>query len=517
MDHELFINSFQKGSSENANLGFGVMLGIENYTKKGVAQLTKDTTKISGSTVTDLPIFICSKDGDTYFIQGDTGKVYKYIVSTNTLTDISPSADTGAGNGKGLVFFDNVLYEFIAGKIKFLLTPYTGGGSWVDWSPSIIGSNVLNSSIHTAFIFPSAYGFYFCNGNSVGLVQEKVSGTQVDPTDSSTYNVWYQIFTLPPLYTINTLSFLPPNQLMMGTGSATDQTVADIIGWDTISTNKFSPPLRLYSQAQIGENGVKQLINRNNVLYAITGGNHGIFATQGGTFTNIADLSLYSNIRTTGGSQVQIPIFLSPKIGAIDIFGNKLLTGVSTPSNISSYPAQNGLYPAGVWSVAFTDEGESVQCEYSISTNTVVATNTFTIGALKCIGNNQTLIGWQDGTRFGIDLVSTSDFQNTIANVAIESEMMEIGTPLDPAVIPTIQVNVPRPLITGQTIQVNGRSGFEQNYIPLQTFTSIDGNSLKIVQNPLGAIKFLQLQLQMASTISVISTPEIRNTIISKS
>ncbi len=509
MADTLFINQFDKGSQENANLGLGTLLGVENYTTKGIARLTKDSFKVSGNVVTDLPIFTVAKDSDTYFIQGLTGKVYKYIVSTSTFTDISPSSLSG---GRGLVFFDNVLYAFQATTIDYLKTPYNGGGAWVQgWQTG------LNSVIHTAFIFPSAYGFYFCNGNKVGLVQEKVPGTLIDPASSSTYNYSDSILTLPPLYTTLSLSFLPPSQLMIGTGSQTDQTVADIIGWDTISLNKFSPPLRLFSQAPRGENGVTQLINRNNTLYAVTGGNHTIYSTNGSTFNQIADLSLFSNIRTTGGAQTQLPVFINAYPGAIDVFGNKLFTGVATPNSIAYYPANNGLYPAGVWSVAF-GENTSIQCEYTISTNTTVAVKTFIIGTIKCIGANQTLIGWQDDNTFGVDLVSTTDFQNTIGSVAIESEMMEIGTPLDPDVIPNIQLNTPRQLKTGQSVAFNYRTGFDQDYVPLETFTVANNNDngYKIVNNDIGPTRFLQLKVQMASTSDTKYSPEIRNIIISK-
>ena len=520
INEKIFINEFQKGSSENANLGFGTMLGIENYSVKGTARLTKVTKKISGSTVTDLPVFITAKDNDTYFIQGDTGKVYRYVLSTDTLTDISPVGDVGAGNGKGLISFDGVLYEFISTKIKYLKTPYNGGAAWVDWSPTIIPGNgtTLNTSIHTPFIFPSAFGFYFANGNSIGLIQEKVSGTAIDPATPATYNCWYQIFSLPPLYTINCLSFLPPSNLVMGTGSATDQTIADIISWDTISLNKFSPPLRLFSQAPQNENGVKQLINRNNILYAVTGGNSSIFATNGSTFNLIADLSLYSNIRAVGGAQAQVPVFMNPKVGAIDVFGNKLLTGVSTPSSIAYYPANKGLYPVGVWSVAFGDSGNSLQCEYVISTNTTVALAQYSIGALKCVGTNQTLIGWRDGNTYGVDLVSTTDYQNVIGNTAIESEMLEIGTPLSPETIQTFQMNCPRELVAGQTVSFYWRTGFEKDYTLLESFTSANNtdNGYKNINNEIGATRFLQLKLSMASATDQKTTPEIRNIIVSK-
>ena len=69
----LFINTFQKGASENANIGNGTFLGIETYSKKGVARLTKDSVKTSGSVVVDLPIYFANHTEQDIFAQGDTG------------------------------------------------------------------------------------------------------------------------------------------------------------------------------------------------------------------------------------------------------------------------------------------------------------------------------------------------------------------------------------------------------------------------------------------------------------
>ena len=135
-----------------------------------------------------------------------------------------------------------------------------------------------------------------------------------------------------------------------------------------------------------------------------------------------------------------------------------------------------------------------------------------------CVGANQTLIGWQDGTTYGVDLVSTLNYQNNIDSVMIESEMMEIGTPLNPETIQTIQLNTPRQLLTGQTVRFNYRTGFDQDYtaLPNGTFTSANNydNGYKIPANIIGATRFLQLQVQMASTSDLTYSPEIRNIIV---
>lgn len=505
----IFVNSFQKGSSENANIGFGAFVGVETYSKKGVAQLTKKSTKVSGSVVTDLVLYYASLSESNIFAQGDTGKVYKSTDSGSTWTDISPGV-LGAGNG--LVFFDNVLYAFRNGNIDYHKAPYDGS-AWVQgWKTGLFTQG------NCPFIYPNSRGFYFGNGYKLGILRQQTTGTAIDPATASTYFYDNAIFQLPSIYQINCLSFLPPNKLMLGTGPSgqgTDSQIADIISWDTISLNLFGAPLRLFSQAGASQGGVKQLINRNNILYAVTGGNHAVFETDGSTFNLVDDISLYTTGRTSAtGAQSTSPIFLDQKPQGIAVMGNKLYTGVCT--SILSTPNGYGYFPLGVWSIAFT-EGTPVQCEFTISTGTIVS-NDFRIGALYPLSQSQMLISWKDSSTYGIDKTEFTTFQNNADVVIMESEMMEIGTPLDPTTIPTIQLNLTRKLVAGQTLSVYYRTSFDQDYALLQTFTSTtDGSDTgyKVQKNPIGATKFVQFQIHMStSSPNEAFTPELRTLVI---
>lgn len=527
MPTPLFINTFQKGSSENANIGFGTMLGVETYTKKGIVQLAKDSSKVSGNVVTDLPLYIVVVTVNIMYIQGDTGKVYQTTDAGQSWTDISNGASSGVG--QGLAYFQGYLFAFRGGRIDY--TPAPAIAWTTNWQPYSAAPGIYSTTdIVPTIIFPNDSALYFGNGRKVGKIFFGTAPTFDPATPTTGYyysNNWGGGSTnnpapapsygglLPDLYLISSMSFLPTNYIALGTRSILNPLVSDIILWNpTLST--YETPLRLYSQGQFSQNGINQLINRNNVLYAVTGGSGSVFSTNGTSFNLVSDLSLYSNIRTTGGTQAQLPVFLKPRMGAIDVLGNKLLIGISTPLDISYYPSGYGLYPCGIWSVSFTDEGQSIQCEYVLSNHTTVAVNKqFEIGFIKCIGSNQILIGWKDNTTYGIDLISTTEYQNTIGDTAIESEMLEVGTPLTPTVIPSIQINTPRLLTAGQSIKVNYRTGFDQNYTTIQTFTSADNPSYKITKNPIGSTRFLQLQLQMASTSDTTYSPEIRNVIIS--
>lgn len=517
-----FINTFQKGATENANIGTGTFLGVETYSKKGVIRLTKDTVKVSGSAVTDLPIFFTlgPAAGTSYYVfaQGDTGKVYFSNDGGASWSDVSNSGNSfGSGKGRGIIYYDGVLYAFFNGTIQY---SKDYGANWAyPWNPNG-GTLTLTGTYNTPFIFPSAYGFYFANGNYVGLLQEKTPGTSVDPASTSTYYFNEKQLTLPSFYEVTCLSFLPPSQLMIGTKSSSNPQVADIIGWDTVSLNKFSPPLRLYSNAVIGESGVTQLINRNNVLYAVTGGSHSVYQTNGSTFTIVSEMALRTNYRKTTGEQATTTVFLNPYPQAIAVLGNKLLTGVSASTNSSIYaPSGYALSPMGVWSLAFTDNDIAVQCEFTLSSG-VTRSNTFKIGSLFTMDSRQILIGWYDGTNYGIDQSLVTTYQNDGTQVVLESAMMEIGTPLNPSpAYNSIEINLVRNLLAGQSISIYARTAFDQPYTLIQTFDTStwtgDLNALQTTINPLGQSRYLQIYLSInTGSPNEAFTPEVRTIIV---
>jgi len=506
----LFINEFQKGASENASIGVGSLVGVETYSKKGVAQLTKDTTKVSGSVVTDLVTCFSAKDQDNIFGQGDTGKVYKSTDGGLTWIDISPGV---LGTGHGIVFYENYLLAFRGSSVDYLASPYTSS----DWTQGwLTGLDTANVITHFPFIFPGNNTVYFANMNKVGRIGLGTGPTFDPATPGTGYSYSLAAITLPSFYVINCISFLPGNYLVLGTSSVNQLQVADIIKWNP-NLSTYETPLRLYGTVN---GGVRQLINRNNILYAVTSGSTCIFETNGTTFNQVADLSLRTNIRSVNGAQQTQPILLFPHPYAISVFGNKLLTGIGV--NNSYTP--DGYFPAGVWSVAFTDEGQAVQCEYTISTGTVVATTNYDIGAIFPLADGffskTSLLSWRDGNNYGIDGVELYFYQNNINDVIIESEMMEIGTPLEPAVVQNLQINLTRNLIPGQFIDVYYRTSFDQDFTLMQSFDpTIDGSSTgyKILKNSIGQTRFVQFQIKMKTGTDNASrqlTPEIRNIII---
>lgn len=539
----IFVNQWNK-SAENANIGMSTLVGVETYSKKGIAQLTKDTTVgiVGGEqNWTGLVKYIVNNNS------ANSIAAMSYAIS-NTETNFYNSLDLGvtwslisviAAKPWGLIFFQSYYLAFAGSSLWYS----TDLSSWTEWKTLLFGLGET-----TPFISPNDGFIYFGNGNKVGKMGFGSNPT-FNPAGSSGTDYYFNPaqLPLPDFYQVTCISFLPVNYIALGTSSISNPQVSDIILWNpTLST--YETPLRLFSRAQYtsasNDGGIKQIINRNNTLYAVTGGNHAIYETNGTNFSLVTDITLRSNIRKPAGTENNISVFMKEYPMAIAVLGNKILTGISTPTT-PAYPTGYGLFPCGVWTVAFSDgggigeisygiNGNSVQCEFPISTNTLVATTPpFEIGCIFPLGNNRALISWSDATSglgapYGIDYIETNNYQNNASSVVIESEMIEVGTNLNPVTIGNLQFNLVRNLMVGQTISLYYRTAFDQDFTAISSPDLTNGtitgngtqNTYSITVQQIGATRYIQFQIHMATvpsgTSSTIATytPQLRDFII---
>lgn len=575
---ELFINKFQKGSKENANIGIANLVGIDTYSKKGVARLAKKSTTIT-SGFTSYPTFVdFSQAGNYIWAQcADKSILYSSDGGSNwTATDLTSMTDTGHGNG--LIFFQNYMLAFTDVKVYYWKdTAGASGndpsaGAWVDWTAAkTLGSLQAFQtdpvqSIHFPFLFPNNRGVYFGNGGAgqtsnavttasgasctVGFFGQNGTTTFNPAGTLGTDFLWNNgILSLPSAtYTVGSINFLPPSNLAIVVNQYQQPAVgADLITWDTISTNKFTPPLRIFSNINSTDTGtitagIKQLYNRNQVLYAVTGGNHSIYETNGSTFNLLEDIALYSNIRATNGGETDSPVFFNSFPSAITVLGNKLLTGVApmTNNSTSSYPPSGtGFFPIGVWSIAFDKDGShSTQCEFVIQLGGSLVSPTDSTGFFKitCVkpisidtasnSTGQLLIGFalNSGSvpnTYGVAIVDLYKYIDNINYTAIESELFEIGTYLNPKTIVNIEINFNKKLKTGQTFDLAYRVGIENDWvnIPYEGVATVTGdntkNSYTYTSNAIGQVQFVQFRVRMATNSgNATDSPELKTVII---
>ncbi len=559
MKNQLFINKFDKGQKENANLGMGNLVGIDTYSKKNVAILAKKATVVT--TLPAEPHFIENSASGLYtWVQCGDGSVYYSSDGgvTWTTTSFTTGSDT---HGNGLIYFQGYMFAFTDTKIWYHSADPTSG-SWTDWTTTKSLGLLQNfaadpiTGLHFPFLYPNNRGVYFGNGNAGGTTAAantsstvgffgQVGSTLFNP--GGTINVDFAwnggILSLPSFtYSVGSLDFLPPSSLAVSLVAFQNPSQgADLITWDTVSTNKFSPPLHIYSNSLASTTttaGIKQLYNRNQVLYAVTGGNHSIYETNGSTFNLLEDIGLSSNVRSYLGGEIDYPVYYNSYPQAICVVGNKLLTGVATQVNTSVYPPNSlntvGLFPFGIWSIAFDKNGgHTLQCEYvfqgGFEGNTSPAT-TGSYAKITCIksvpqqGSGTTIMAGFSvknnvaGTDVnGVLLIDLYKYIDSKNYTAIESELFEIGTALIPQTVNNIEINLAKKLLTGQTIDISYRTSQDQDWTVIDTYVG-DGtvNYYALTKNPIGATQFIQLRVRMETgSPNQNSSPQLKTVTLS--
>jgi hypothetical protein len=120
----LLISQFSGGISSGSKIGlagsFRFGKGLDIHTDPDVLKISPKSTKISGSVVTDLPMFGCTNtiNSNIYFL-GSTGKLYKYASGVVTVLGTYT-------NAQGMGFFSGTgKIIFCSGDVEYKLDPAT--------------------------------------------------------------------------------------------------------------------------------------------------------------------------------------------------------------------------------------------------------------------------------------------------------------------------------------------------------------------------------------------------------
>ena len=191
----IFNNQFAKGTSENANIGTGALVGIDTYTKKGVAQLTKGNTSVtySGGGFTafpNIPKYIASEgivSGSlkmSMILTDASGYCHWYYSLDGGITwHDTGTALSGTEFAAGLIYYQGYYLAFSATKIYYYTDVTNPPGSTV--------ATGLISGEHPTILFPANNNIYFGNGNTLGMIGA-VPGVTFNPggTNHTDYNYY---------------------------------------------------------------------------------------------------------------------------------------------------------------------------------------------------------------------------------------------------------------------------------------------------------------------------------------
>lgn len=492
----IVIDNFQKGISKSPYLGFSAMVGLDN--KSNIGAVRMNNKPIASSSIIDGFILQITRDdsGEIYGL-ADSGKIYKFDIIANTWTLFATSPITSSSTGVGFIYYQGDL--FVSGG-QYLHKYNIMTHVWTLNYQSFIGFPLF----HRPMIVAVDGILYIGDG-------QFIHSLDTTPTWSS------NVLMLPLDYIATCFTELG-NNLLIGTMVENTDAFADIFPWDKTITSSFDLPIR------IGQNGVYQLITKNNSAYAICGGTADIYETNGTSATRVASFTDF--LRDNFGTSIPYKIFqiyggTNPGIhaSAIGIHNDKILIGLMIGSVIDSN--DSGKYPFGIWSF----DGTSFVLENTTSDGVISSGNqSLEIGAIFPISNEKYLYSWRRGGQgvqpsvSGIDLMTSGTFQSTFSSnyeVFLETQLYQVGTRLNRRTFQQLEFRLGKKFIAGQGIRIKYRLNLSDDWTTFGTynFTALGAISSHNVSFGVQAEQ-IQFRIELTTDGTSLYSPELLNVTI---
>lgn len=493
---DILINNFQRGVADSEFLGHSVIANLDVYQKKGITSLNYASYPTSGvSTFIKWGL----KDpisGNTFGLASD-GTVYELNENTGVWT-LKAGNDVTNAQGNGLAVWKNYLFVARAGFLDVMkISNSTWTNSWQVLEP-VSGLSGTNSHM---MLWALDDILYIGNGRYVASVAQNV-GQVFDPGNAATYTVNLQALDLPSYYEVSCLAELG-SKLMIGTKVANDTlALADIFPWDR-SSPTFDLPIR------IGENGVRQMITRNNSLYAVCGNTHTVYITNGSSAQKLKSIATLLREENSGSDIAEYTTLKWPNAGSICIIGGKIYMGIKSIDG--SADGATNRYPIGVWSI---DQNNNFAFEQEFSSLGNSFSTSFEVGALFECSDGQVLsMSLSQGGIYVNDLVDMRNFATrylyTDYKGFIESQIFQPGTTLIPRTFQQLEFSLAKPLFTGQGIKIKYRINESDIWTTLGTYDFATYGAISSFNTPFGVqAETIQIRVEITQS-GTYASPEL--------
>lgn len=506
MNKPLFISAPSVGIAPSAFKGFQDVRNLDLSTFPGVAILNNILAKASSTTVVTRVQWMVKNPtapAEVYALDS-AGKVYRSGDSGATWALMTGFGSSGAG--QGLAIWKN--YLFVARTTALDVcgdgaasgngtTTGIANANWTnDWTTNALSSDAL---WHPMIVSKNDNKLYIGAGRYVFSLDE-ASGQTFAPGNSATYTMTEQALDLPPNYRIKCIEELG-NNLMCGTWQGTnvyDLRIADIFPWDR-SSPSFGQPITM------NENGVHALLNIGNALAVFAGIEGQVYISDGVSATPIAIIpSSITNI--SGGKYIE---FLP---GAVANFKKKIFFGVSSGGTSTAIPGM------GVYSLQRTSRGNILLHEHTISEGSDGDGEILNIGALLPITRDELLVSWRSATTYGIDKTTNTSYNTSYGGYFI-SPMYRVGTSDQTRKFQEAEINLARPLRTGEGVKLSYRNDLTDSFTDFLTLDfatyGAELSHTTILSKPtfdIPASELLQVKVSVAGTTT--TTPEVMGVIL---
>lgn len=424
--------------------------------------------------------FILDSNGRVWWVYNPAGVLTNYLVYLGNDTLTASSGGRGINTlGKYLIVFRSSTTDYLNLQNLTLSTDLDGASGWVyGWES--VGSTTGQTRRATCQGQDNA--LYFANFQKLGSILVN-AGSTFDPATSSTYTKNLTALALPNGDDVTALGELGQNLLIGGIKNY-------IYPWDRVSTAANYPLL-------LSENVTTRIVTANQNAYIFAGNRGRIYITNG------ANLELYKKIPDNITSTVD-PYFTWQD--AI-YWKNQLYFSftASTNGNVSIDTV------AGVWGIDLTTNSfrYANQLSYGAYTGTTsvlmpsVMPDVFT----SIPAGGGFYIGWTNSGTYGVDVTSSTPYTNY--QTRIDSDLIPIGTFLNPDTISNIEWKTSKPLVSGESIKLSWRGNLTDSFTLIGT-SSTAGKVSDLYTANFQQQQWLQIRYEASSTATAPSYVPLR-------
>lgn len=439
---QINLRDFHKGQSSTPYLSDGAFSKSQNldvFSQKGIARIAYLPTAGSG-TVSDLPLALIRDSGNANNIYAidDSNNVYLIdpTQATHTITD------KGDVNGKTITHWKGYLLGINGSTLRY----NSSGTTWANWD----GAPTISHSVGNMLFFPSVNDgkLYVVSGNDVDSITED---TDFNPSSAATFTVTVGAFTLPEGYWALGMAELGAYLIIAAvrTTSAFSSTLKNPVTtyffWDRTKTTADKI-------IDLPEKEMTNLLGIGGNIFVSGGNNGNIYTISESGIRPYAQIPFdYDNVKT-----IQIGTWAAPSMAW---WQNMLLVGVTS---------KDGLNPAGIYGI---DSGGKISHLFTPSDGKDGSDKDILIGGIYPYDETTLYFGWENDTdnTYGIDEVITSGNRQTSYASYLESQFQRVGIQHSLAHFGDIDIQLARPLQTGEGVRLKFRENINDSWTTIQT------------------------------------------------
>lgn len=338
-----------------------------------------------------------------------------------------------------------------------------------------MGTNAVNARVGV-IISKEDGNMYWTSADGVGSLIEQPNET-FDPTDSTTYSITDAAIPLPETDESTCLAELGTNLLIGGRNSF-------VYIWDKIS-------LGFTGLLNIPDVFITFIVAASQNAYVFAGNRGRIYITNG------SGIDLYKKVPDylTGA--------ISPYITWQDanFSRNQLLFGFTATSNAAATLTTT----SGAWAIDLDNDtlrmiNKTSNSGYAGTSRMVIErpTGNSSSPTLGLVGTALS-IGWFSSGTYNVDIPSTTPYTNYESY--IDTEMVPVGTYLDPFTPSQIEWKTSAPIVSGEGVAIYYRTNISDAFVAIGESTTAGALS-DVYQTNFQKAQWVQFRLYVKSTAS---------------